>query len=327
MRQWLWPLAGLAVTAGWAMAATFDAARPRAAAAAAAAVVTAAVVPTTLESLLGAAILLGVLPLAMVRTPLLVASLVVVAAVDLAVTRTASRVVSAVGALLVAAGVALTAIDGYGWRLAPSGRPAAALALAGALALLAGGGTPALLVPGLFAAAVAAPALPHTETAIACAVAGVALAAFDRPGHALAALALGAVPLPAAFLLLAAGVLIAATKLQVALLGAVPGAVALVAALAEQRMTTTTVALGVGLAAIAALTAWRLPGNNNAEPRHVPALVLLGWLTIAPDTWRWAGRAAVVPYQRGAALAAAAAALAVVTKQLQHRRQLSRQLS
>jgi hypothetical protein len=78
-------------------------------------------------------------------------------------------------------------------------------------------------------------------------------------------------------------------------LAAVPGSVALVHVLAERRLTQAHVAMAVGLAAVAALLAWRpLPPAKPLSPRHLPAVALLAWLA-----------------QRGTALAIAGAALAV----------------
>jgi hypothetical protein len=317
-RRWLWPVAGLAVSLAWAAGATQGHARGRAAAAAAAALVTASVVPATLESLLAGVALLGVLPLAMVRPPLLAAVVVVVAVADRADRPTAQRLVSGAGAVLLAAGMAVTAIDGQGWRLVPSGRPAAALVLAGALAVLAGR-SQLLLVPALLAAAAAVPVLPHPEATIAAVLAAVALAAFDRPGPAVAALGLAAAPLPAAFLLMAAGALCTVVPLPLALLGALPGAAALVGTLAVGRLSASAVALSAGLAVVTGILAWRVgearPApwtEDDAHPRRLPAAVLLFWLAVAPDTWRWAGRAPLTPYQRGAALALAAGVLSVL---------------
>lgn len=325
-RQWLWPTIGLACVNGWAVAAVFDDARPRAAAAATAAVVTAIVIPTTVESTLAAAVLLGVLPLAAARPVLLGPALVVTAAVELAVTRKLDRLIGLVGAALTAAALAVTAIDGYGWRLLPSGQTAAVLAIAGALVILAGR-NPILMAPALLAAATAMPAAPDPQAAIACAIAAAALAAFDRPGPAIAAVGLAAAAgttAAPAFLLIAAGALIAAVPWRPLLLAATPGAVALTAALSQQPRTAPALAL----AATAVLIAWRPRPGDKPEPRHTPALVLLAWLVLAPATWRWTGpdfHDYIDPYQEGIAIAAAAAVVAVAATNLVRLRHANRQ--
>jgi hypothetical protein len=315
-RQWLWPTIGLACVNGWAVAATFDDARPRAAAAATAAIVTAAVIPTTLESTLAAAVLLGVLPLAAARPVLLGPALLVTAAIELAITRKLDRIIGLAGAALTMAALTVTAIDGYGWRLLPSGEAAAALAVAGGLVALASR-NPVLMAPALLVAATAMPAAPDPHAAIACAIAAVALAAFDRPGPAIAAVGLAAAPLAPAFLLLAAGVLIAAVPWRPALLAATPGAVALTAAVSQEPEAAPAVAL----AATAALIAWRQPAEPNHDPKshHTPALALLAWLVLAPAMWRWTGHDFhdfIDPYQEGIAIAATAAVLALAATNL-----------
>lgn len=309
--RWLWPVAGLAVALAWALAATYDQPRPRAAAAAVAAMITATVVPKTLESTLAAVVLLGVFPLAMTRPALLALSFVVVAAAELAGDRRVERIANLVGAALVSGSLLYTAVDGFGWRLTAQSRPAAALALAGVLVLLAGT-SPMLMVPGALVASAAAPILPATEVAVACALAAVGLAAFDRPGPAAAALGLPAAPL------LLAGVLV---RRRVEVLALLPGAVALVAVLSTQRLSGATAALGAGLAATAALVAWR--PEASAPPvtrRDLPVLTLLVWLALAPSTWRWAGRFDLTEYERGIAIALAAAAFAIVATSLRRPR-------
>lgn len=313
-RQWLWPTVGLAVVNGWAVAATFDEPRPRAAAAAAAAIVTAAIVPRSVESTLAGTALLAVLPFALIEPALLAPALVVIATGQLIASRTLDHLVGLAGATLTAAAITLTAIDGYGWRLLPSGETAAVLAVAGALVTLASR-NPVLMAPTLLAAAIAMPVAPDPHAAAACAIAAVALAAFDRPGPAIAAVGLAAAADPAtvapAFFLLAAGALVAAVPWRPLLLAAVPGAVALTAALSQAPEAAPALAL----AAVAALLAWRGAPAASAtpEPHHTPALVLLAWLTLLPATWRWTGadfHDVIDPYQQGVAIAAAAAVLA-----------------
>ena len=317
-RRWLWPTVGMAVVNGWVVAALFDDARPRAAAAATAAIVTAAVVPTTVESVLAAGVLLGLMPLAAVRPVLLGPALIVAAAVDLAATRKLDRLFGLAGAALVASALTVTAVDGYGWRLLPSGETAAVLAVAGGLVTLAGR-NPILMAPALLAAATAMPHAPEPHAAVACAVVAVALAAFDRPGPAIAAVGLAAAPLSPAFLLMGAGVLAAAVPWPPLLLAAVPGAVGLTAALSQQDQTGPTVAAAMALAATAALHAWRRPDGPAPEPRHTPAVVLLTWLVVAPALWRWTGpdlHDYIDPYQEGVAVAAAAAVVTVAATNL-----------
>ena len=280
---WLWPLAGLAVTATWVVLATQDQPTERAAAAAAAALITVAVVPTTLESLLAAVVLLGVFPMAMTRPVTLAAATVAVAVIELAVDRQGHRAVRVGGAVLVAGSVAL------------SGVTAAVLALGGAFVLLLGR-SPHLMVPGLLTAWLAVDALADTPTAIVVGLAAVVLAGLDRPGAAIAALGLVGHPL------LLAGVLVRHPLAAVAL---VPGAVATV----DQEIPA------LALLAVAAVTAWRarpLP----LERRDAPALVLLAWLAVAPSTWRWAGSPDLAEYERGVALAVATGALAAVATTL-----------
>lgn len=298
MTRWLWPLAGLATALAWAVAAAYDQPVERAAAAAAAALVTVAITPRTLESTLAAAVLLGVFPLAMTRPGLLAAAVVIVAAVDLAANRRVDRAVNLVGAGLIAT--------------AAVADPHAAVALAGALLLLAGP-SHLLMVPAVLVAWPAAAALPNAETevAIACALAAAALAAFDRPGPAAAALGLPAAPL------LLAGVLVRHRAATPALL---PGAVALAGTLSTQRLTGATAALAGGLAAVAALTAWRRGPNPPPTPPDLAVLVLLGWLALAPTTWRWAGAVELDHYERGVAIGLATAAIAVVATSLRRSR-------
>lgn len=326
MRRWTWPLAGLVVTLGWAVACVAGPpsdALERAAAASAAALVAAALVPVSLEAVLGAAVLLGVLPLAMTSAPLLAGALLAVAATDAVAAHEfrPERLVAPVGAALVTAGIAVSAVDGFGWHLRPEGRPAAVLILAGALLILAAADRPlptVLLVPALLAASAAVPLLPALSVAVAAGVAAVALALFGREGPALAALALGPLALgatrPAGLLLLAAGVLAAAAPSRLALLAALPGTVALVNSLADRRLVGAHVAIAVALAATAALLAWR-PARSGREPlerRHLPAVALLAWLAVLPDTQRWTGSRRVEVFQRGAAFALAGSALAVL---------------
>ena len=317
-RQWLWPTIGMAVVNGWAVAALFDDARPRAAAAATAAIVTAAVIPITVESTLAAATLLGLLPLAAVKPVLLGPALIVTAAVDFAAARKPDRAIGLVGAAAVFASLAVTAIDGYGWQLEPSGETAAVLAVGGALILLANR-NPLLMAPALLAAGAAMPLAPDTQAAVAAAIAAVALAAFDRPGPAIAALGLAALAAgPAtspAYLLMAAGVLIAAVPWRPAVLAATPGAVALAAALAVEPRNAPAVAL----AATAALLAWRRPEGDRPRPNHAPALALLAFLAAVPSLHRWTGpdlHDYIDPYQEGVAIAAAAAVLATAATNL-----------
>lgn len=288
MRRWLWPAAGLATTIAWAVAATYDQPRERTAAAAAAALVTATVTPRAIESTLTAVVLLGLFPLAMTRTGFLAAAVVLVAAVELAVDRRVERVANLVGAGL----VALTGL--------PS--------LAGALLLLAGP-SPVLMIPALLTATGAD--LPTPETAIACALAAVALAAFDRPGPAGAALGIVGSPL------LLAGALVRHRLAAVALL---PGAVALTTTLSSERLTAANAALAAGLLGTAALTAWRRAPSTPATPNDLPSVVLLAWLAVLPSTWRWAGQHDLTQYERGVAVALATAGMAVVATSLRRPR-------
>lgn len=219
--------------------------------------------------------------------------------------------------------------------------PTGPLALGDGLALVAGGGLLAaaallqprrlpapLLAGGLALALEAAALLDRGGDALAlAAVAGalVLLARWPdpraRPG-ALALVALAAAAVPAgtrpAALLLAAGAVLAAVVLHpLAALAGLPGAAALVVALADEP-TAARVALGVGVAIALVLLAQR-PGaepavaadaDDNAAPvplaAVVPALVVAAWLVLLPTTWGWVGGADLTAWAGGAAVATAA---------------------
>jgi hypothetical protein len=134
-----------------------------------------------------------------------------------------------------------------------------------------------------------------------------------RPGAALGcwAIAAAVVSPPAALLLAAAAVLTAALPHPVAPLVALPGTAALAMALAQDGTRT-----GLLVAALAVVTVARLwvaddaelIGGRPSEP-SLAAVVLGGWLLLAPETWTWVGRAELAQWGTGAIIAGVAAGL------------------
>jgi hypothetical protein len=175
---------------------------------------------------------------------------------------------------------------------------------------------PLLAVPAALAEAAGARHLPHLAAAVAAGVVAVALAVFDFEGPAVMALALGPLALsatrPPGELLLAGGLLATGVPARPMLLAALPGAVGVTTALTPRPLGHTELALAVGLAAAAAALVWH--PARRPKPKvalvHLPLAVIAGALLLIPDTTR-SGAAHLADYQRGAALAAAAAVLAV----------------
>jgi hypothetical protein len=195
------------------------------------------------------------------------------------------------------------------------------LAVAGVALVLAGAldpdGTAVLAVPAL---AVAAVVVPHAGTPAAVVVpmgAAAAVAAwFDREGLAVAltAVATLAVATPAGLLLAGATVVIVAVPSSPALLAAAPGAVALTVH-ATQHPSTASIAAAATAAVVAALlTLGRDLRPSTIPLRAAPAAIAGVHLALAPTALaRWTGATAdLVHWDRGAAVAVAAALLAVV---------------
>jgi hypothetical protein len=320
----LWSVLGALVTAAWIWGATQGDPIGRAAAAGAAAVVVATLAPGGPVAI----VVLGLLPLAVARsvhsTGTLAAVLVPVAvAAAWHRFRPFSALVGVAGAVLVAGSLVLTALAGDGWVLTPSGSFAAALALLGALALVAGRpSAPALVVPAALVGAFAVPVLPHRLAALVGAAAVVGAAVLGWEATALIALGWAALAIPggevAGLLLLSAGALVVAVPRRLALLAGLPGVVLLVADVASRPRSTAGLAVCLAAGAAAALlarpAAWR---RGRIEPSHAPAMALLAWLALAPMTWAWAGATdGLARYQSGALLAGAVAAVAMTAKRV-----------
>jgi len=245
---------------------------------------------------------------------------------------------AAAGAALVAVGIVLARLDSLdgGWRLPATDDLAAGLALAGAALLVATAtlGPPhlrPLVVAGALVGLTAAPAF--STVAVAAGAAGLAaawaVAAGQRPTPSVVALAVGvatAVPSarPAALLLIAGGALAAGVEHRASALVALPGAAAVAAALVAASPTTEVKVLAAA-AAMTVLAIAAAPSDPVRPSVPTPALGLaaLGlWLVAAPTTWGWVGDgpADLATYQRGVAVAAAGAALAVVVHRLSPRR-------
>ena len=227
------------------------------------------------------------------------------------------------GSALVAAGFAVAGDAAARFDAgAFAGSPVAiGLALAGAVIVLAGAVEPdshaVLAVPALAVAAVVA---PHAGTpaaiAIPVGVAAVLAAWFDRGGLAVAltAVAALAVTTPAGLLLAGATVVVLAVPSSPALLAAAPGAVALVVH-ATHDPTAASIAAGLTAAAVAALlTLGRDLRPTTIPLRALPAAIAGIHLAFAPTgSTRWTGATDdLAHWNRGAAVAAAAALLAVV---------------
>jgi len=235
------------------------------------------------------------------------------------------------GSALLAAGLVAERIDDGGWVLPGGYRPALGLLLVGAAVVVvtAALGPPrawALAVPAL---AVALPIADHLPAGPGAAVAGglavaAALAVSSRPTVALGALAVAAAassaPLGATASLLAAGAVLAlAVDHRAAALLGLPGAAALATAVVPPGRSGPAVVVAGATAATALVLVLRAGGapGQIRPPRPplsaAPALVLAGWLLLAPGTWAWAGGDGTGAYNRGAAVAVAAAALAAAT--------------
>jgi hypothetical protein len=224
----------------------------------------------------------------------------------------ASIPTSAVAALLVAAAALATA-----GGLRP-GRSTCILAAAGlALGMVAVGLRdlgPATADPRHSGGTVAATAALAAAALVAAAAGRAALALI------LLSLAVAAGPpdlVAASRLLGAAGVLILAIDRRAAWLLGVPGGVALGVS-ATELGTGVAAGLGLATAAVAALLVWRATTSPEAAPWRRPALpampaVLVGaWLFVAPGSWSWVGPSTLGPYDAGAARAAAAGLIAVI---------------
>jgi hypothetical protein len=242
----------------------------------------------------------------------------------------------AAGCDLVAVAILLERLASERWVLPGPDATARGMALTGAaLLVVAAVRGPArawaLACPALVVAVVAAAHLPESTGVVLAGAAALAAALLvHRPAAALAALAVAAAvvdpTVPAARLLAAAAVLSLVLEHRAAVVVALPGASALAAGLVAVEPAGPVVALSVAAGATAlALGAaaagtplvagpkhGRLRGPNGIRPavEAVPALALSGWLLLAPSTWTWAGRAGLDGYDRGAAVALAAAALA-----------------
>ena len=219
---------------------------------------------------------------------------------------------------LFASGLALVALPtatALGLGEVPDG------SLAGVVLLVAGGWPTAprlarvLVVPGV---ALAVAAGSGTAVVVAAGAAAIAAAlwsgAFALP-LGLLAVAVAPVPgaRPAAYLLAAAAVLAAADDDQggaVAVL-ALPGAVAAALAIAAGPVSASRAAATVAMAAVAGLATTHPPADRPTFAVG-PAAVLAAWLLVAPGTWSWVGEARLGHYDRGAALALAAVAIAAV---------------
>lgn len=236
---------------------------------------------------------------------------------------------AALGLALVAEALAEVMVDSGSLDL-----PAGPLGVANGLALVGGGALVAaagavqprrapapLLAGGLALAVPGAGLLERGGDAVAvvlAATAVVVLARWPDPRArplaiglvAVAAAALPAGARPAALLLAAAAVLAAVALHPVAAVSAVPGAAALAVAVVDDP-TGARLAFGVLAALVAVLLAQR-PGRVDDGPAPTvtvaAAVVVGGWLLLAPTTWRWAGPPDVPAWTGGAVLAAAAAA-------------------
>jgi hypothetical protein len=235
-------------------------------------------------------------------------------------------VLAAVGAALL--GLALLAVkaeEGV-WQLPGTDTFPAALALAGAAAVLVASTLPAaspwtrvLVVPALVLGVPASDALPGSATAVALAVALLAAAWLGSAPLSLGGLALLAatVPtgVPAAFLLAAAAVLAAplADRGPAAAVLGFPGAAALAAAVAGGPLSVPRVAAVLALAGTAVLLGRRdLRFDTDVEPTLWPVLGAAAWLLVAPATWDWVGDARIDHWDAGAVLAVLAGAAAVL---------------
>lgn len=144
--------------------------------------------------------------------------------------------------------------------------------------------------------------------AVLLAVAGVLVA--RRPATALGcwAIAAAVVAPPAALLLAAAAVLSAALPHPVMPITALPGVAALAVAIARDGSPSGLVLAGLAVLTVARL--WRADQSDvvSGRPSEPTLAVLLvgAWLLLAPETWRWVGRAEIAQWGTGVLIAAVA---------------------
>ena len=232
-------------------------------------------------------------------------------------------VVGWAGATAVTGGLVLSLGDLRAGVLAVEGTGAAALLAVGAAGLVAAAGLApereevlrTLVLPGLAIAWVVGPLVDGVALAAAALAAASLVAARHRPvACAFASAALAAVPAarPAAALLGAGAVLVVALGPSLAWPAVLPGAVAAALGLAAGPAGVDTVAAGVAVILAVAGLATVVGSRVVLGPRALPAVVLAGWLAVAPATWTWGGQARVEHYQQGASRALAAALLVTV---------------
>ncbi|MDQ1373281.1 MAG: hypothetical protein QOJ09_619 [Actinomycetota bacterium] len=227
------------------------------------------------------------------------------------------------GVGLLAAGLAVGRGDLHAGVLTVETSTAAALLAGGAAGLIVASGLAPrgeralrfLVLPGLVVGWVVAPRVDGVALAAAALATAAVVVARGRPtALAFAAVAVAAVgpARPAAALLAAATVLMTAAGPALSWPAVLPGAVAAALALAAGSASVETVAAGAAVAVAALGLAGAIRGRITLEPRLLPAVALIAWLTLVPATWTWAGRARVEHYQQGATRALAAALLVTV---------------
>ncbi|MBV9254623.1 MAG: hypothetical protein JO054_10350 [Actinobacteria bacterium] len=212
-----------------------------------------------------------------------------------------------------------------GGHLHADGRGTAAAMLVAAVLLIGAGSSGShpsgrlLLVPGVLAGVAAAPAMPLLA-AVAAGAAALAAALIRRPATALALLAVAAAAVsgavPAAYLLGAAAVLAGAIGADASVVLGLPGAVVLAAAVMGTAVTAPTVVVAVATIGVAAVAAERMRGPVRLDPPRVPAAMFAAWLVAAPGSWAWAGLSGLAGYDRGAAVAVAAALVVLVATEV-----------
>ena len=332
VNRWWWPATGAAVAAAWVGVALVGTARfpPQAASAAAGTAVLAAapLLPVAGAPGLTGILALLVLPAAVAEAarggnaaPLGVAlgALGLIAAVAGARDRGRSvpLLALAVGLGGFVAGMTAGSVDFERIRLAIGDRPAAALVLgAAALVLAAVDATSraerAVVAPVLLGALLAAPALPPLAVVFGWGALAAGAAWLDRPQLALAATAVVAVAAgvgPAATLLAAGAVLAWALDSPIAALCGLPGVVLFADVLAARAYTGLSLAAGAALGATGLALALRFRSELRLDGGRPLALVLAGWLVIAPGTWGFTGASGLGAYDTGAARALATGAL------------------